>query len=182
MLLARVDEAEKALNAFDTVEVPNRRSTLIRRVDAARDELVDYVAKPEKVPATPPLVTAMKSLRFVLPDGNPVEFCTPLATSETDDKNPPRAPPKPVDGISRCRAGCKQGDHPLATCPKFSRFGLKLRVQLVRSDGLCYRCLESGHVANACPSWAVRCCDDRPCQAAHHILLHGVVLDDIFRR
>ena len=62
VLLARVDEAEGALTAFDNVEVPNRRDILIRRVDVARDELVNFVAKPEEAPATPPLVTATKSL------------------------------------------------------------------------------------------------------------------------
>ena len=189
VLLARVDEAEKALDAFDNIEIPNRRDVLIRRVDAARDELIDFVAKPEEAYVTPPLATAMKTLRFALPDGKPVVFCPktpPLATSETVDKIPPCAPLKPVAETSRCRAGCRQGDHPLAACPNFARFGLKLRVQLVRSDGLCYRCLDSGHVANACPSWAVRCGhltrNGNPRQAAHHVLLHGVVLDDIFRR
>ena len=43
VLLARVDEAERALTAFDSVEVPNRRDILIRRVDAARDELANFV-------------------------------------------------------------------------------------------------------------------------------------------
>ena len=118
VLLARVDEAEKALDAFDNVEVPNRRDVLIRRVDAARDELVDFVAKLEEAPSTPPPVTAMKSLRFALPDGQPVVFCPrtpPLATSEAVNRTSPRAPLESVARTSRCRAGCRQGDHSVRT-------------------------------------------------------------------
>ena len=190
MLLARVDEAEKALDAFDDVELPTRRGLDSppgrgsRRTGQLRGQARGGACNPP-----PPLVTAMKSLRFALPDGQPVVFCPrtpPLATSETVVRTPSRAPLEPVTKTSRCRAGCRQSDHSLAACPNFARFGLKLRVQLVRSDGLCYRCLDSGHVANGCPRWAVRCGhltrNCQPCQAAHHVLLHGVVLDDIFRR
>ena len=177
VLLARVDEVKKALEKFDNVEIPTRRDALIRRVEASRGELVSVVAKPEVKPEIPALVAAMKNLRFALPDAQPIVFCP---------RTPPLATSEPVVRTTRCRAGCRLGNHSLAVSLNFARFGLKLRVQLVRSDGPCYRCLESGHIANACPRWAVQCGhltrNGEPCQTAHHILLNGVILDEIYRR
>ena len=47
--LAPVNETEKALERFEA-DIPIRRDALIRRVEAARDEVVNLVAKPASDP------------------------------------------------------------------------------------------------------------------------------------
>ena len=175
-LVQCLDDAERALAKFED-DIPVRRDILIRNVDSAKDAISHAMdRKPTTDARQPALITSLKALRCQLPDGQPVTF--------TDPPSRPMQPAAPA--ITRCRAGCHSAVHSLSACPKFAKFNLQLRTQLVRADGLCYRCLEAGHGGNNCPRWELRCGHvtgfGSPCQRAHHILLHGVVLDEIFRR
>ena len=54
---------------------------------------------PEPETRTPPVVTALKRLRFQLPDGQPVGFFTTPSSPAT---------PKPNAAVNRCRAGASR--------------------------------------------------------------------------
>ena len=131
----RLDEAERALSKFED-DILVRREALIRSVESAREAIPHAMdRKPAIDTRQPALITSLKTLRFQLPDGQPITF--------TDPPSRLRQPASP--SAVRCRAGCRSAAHPLSACPKFAQFNLQLRTQLVRADGLCSRCLEAGH-------------------------------------
>ncbi|KRZ06890.1 hypothetical protein T11_3210 [Trichinella zimbabwensis] len=72
--------------------------------------------------------------------------------------------------ISRSCPFC-QGGHEAAACEKFIRADFSRRMAMVREKGVCFKCLQSGHRAQACRDR--RRCAVAGCGRAHHELLHG---------
>ena len=61
------------------------------------------------------------------------------------------------------------GAHYLGKCPAYLKLDPKQRELTVKQAGLCYRCLQSGHMIRECRrTWV---CDK--CQGRHHSTLHG---------
>ena len=61
--------------------------------------------------------------------------------------------------------------HHLAICNTFTSWPVNDRAQFVADRGLCFVCLQHGHLIRTCP-WAKRC-EKEDCTMQHHDLLHG---------
>ena len=60
-------------------------------------------------------------------------------------------------------------DHQPELCPKFLDTGVHQRAAELRRLGICYRCLEKGHIASKCPRLAPKCGE---CGQDHITALH----------
>ena len=112
-----------------------------------------------------------------------IEPSTPLATSTPKSrKSPERTPLTKSQKFSKGRSLVSENKssvpyqntcvmcqefHPLFYCKKFIDTPLDQRRQIVKQNSLCFNCLKSDHVREACKS---RGC--RFCQQNHHTLLH----------
>ena len=63
---------------------------------------------------------------------------------------------------------CNRQGHRIQTCYKFRDTVLDDKIKFVMEKGLCFRCLDSGHLARDCKAQAV--CSE--CGRRHHKLLH----------
>ena len=62
--------------------------------------------------------------------------------------------------------------HPLERCNKLLKMPLEKRMEILKKDGRCYRCLEKKeHIAKDCQSEGCRCDD---CQQNHPTILCGL--------
>ena len=64
-----------------------------------------------------------------------------------------------------------EGIHKLVKCDKFAKLSRYKRLEFLKRDRRCFRCLDTGHVISSCTSnqdCTVNGCDDR----RHHTLLH----------
>ena len=76
----------------------------------------------------------------------------------------PTPVPKTAPGLCpRC-----DGKHGLASCPTYCEMNASDRRKFNKNLGICFRCLEGGHLAKACPSTIT--CDK--CNGFHHPLAH----------
>jgi len=66
---------------------------------------------------------------------------------------------------------CRE-DHRLGVCKTFTAKDKEERMNIVRTLGVCIRCLNRGHVGRDCES-RMRC-NVNKCGGRHHALLHGV--------
>ena len=73
---------------------------------------------------------------------------------------------------------CCDGPHHLVACSVFNNWPVNSRAQFVADRGLCFVCLQHGHLIRTC-RWA-RPCGKDGCSMRHHELLHGS--DRIVRR
>ncbi|KRZ48067.1 hypothetical protein T02_3489 [Trichinella nativa] len=64
-----------------------------------------------------------------------------------------------------------EGKHKGAVCEKFTRADLPRRMAMARSKGVCFKCLEAGHLAKNCRE--NRTCAVDGCEQTHHELLHS---------
>ncbi|KRY47805.1 hypothetical protein T03_15691 [Trichinella britovi] len=64
-----------------------------------------------------------------------------------------------------------EGKHKGAVCEKFTRADLPRRMVMARSKGVCFKCLEAGHLAKNCRE--NRTCAVDGCEQTHHELLHS---------
>ena len=62
---------------------------------------------------------------------------------------------------------CKMG-HTVAECPEFLALTVSKRFDILRDLNLCFKCLQSSHVAATCNS-RITC---HKCKGDHHVLLH----------
>ena len=69
-------------------------------------------------------------------------------------------------------------DHQPELCPKFLDMGVHQRMEQSRKLGLCFKCLEQGHIAWQCPRPAPKCGE---CGKNHMTALHFPANDDITR-
>ena len=85
--------------------------------------------------------------------------------NQTAKKEGSAAPTKkPATGnCPRCDA-----THKLDACPIFSELTSPDRRRFMKNQGLCFRCMSSGHTAKACES-GIKC--DK-CDIPHHPMLH----------
>ncbi|XP_043225032.1 uncharacterized protein LOC122383037 isoform X1 [Amphibalanus amphitrite] len=73
---------------------------------------------------------------------------------------------------------CCDGTHHLADCSIFAGWSVGNRAQFVADRGLCFVCLQHGHLIRTC-RWA-KPCGEEGCTMRHHELLHGS--SRVFRR
>jgi len=66
---------------------------------------------------------------------------------------------------------CKEA-HWTSKCKEFANKPVAERAEIARSNGLCFRCLNKGHMKNDCPFSKLRCQVEK-CNYRHHTLLHG---------
>ncbi|KRX99469.1 hypothetical protein T4E_2821 [Trichinella pseudospiralis] len=64
-----------------------------------------------------------------------------------------------------------EGKHNGAVCEKFTKADLPRRMVMARSKGVCFKCLEAGHLAKNCRE--NRTCAVDGCEQIHHELLHS---------
>ncbi|KRX53725.1 hypothetical protein T09_8680, partial [Trichinella sp. T9] len=64
-----------------------------------------------------------------------------------------------------------EGKHKGAVCEKFTRADRPRRMVMARSKGVCFKCLEAGHLAKNCRE--NRTCAVDGCEQTHHELLHS---------
>ncbi|KRZ20217.1 hypothetical protein T4B_9874 [Trichinella pseudospiralis] len=62
------------------------------------------------------------------------------------------------------------GEHKGAACHMFTRVNLLRRMAMVRSKGVCFKCLESGHQVRDCRQ--SRPCAVDGCERTHHEQFH----------
>ncbi len=65
---------------------------------------------------------------------------------------------------------CDIDGHIITKCRKFSKLTYDKKQKLVIEQGLCFRCLESGHRSRDCP--VKKKCGVHDCDKFHHPLLH----------
>ena len=63
---------------------------------------------------------------------------------------------------------CKNEKHPLYVCTRFKSLPRDKMMSTIKSNELCFNCLQPGHFSKQCPSLN-RC---RKCQKPHHTLIH----------
>ena len=64
-------------------------------------------------------------------------------------------------------------NHNIKECPRMKSMTTVKRLEELKRRGICFRCLEGGHMARGCPQAAnVRCSE---CNGRHQTLLHGRV-------
>ena len=63
-------------------------------------------------------------------------------------------------------AVCQMSNHTIESCFKFGKLSLEERIEFIKSNKLCFRCLQSGHFATDC---VARC---SKCDRRHHELIH----------
>jgi len=74
-----------------------------------------------------------------------------------------------VKSKSRSCVSCDKADHSIYHCPKFNEMSVEKRRNIVLSRKLCFGCLSSSHMLDACPSRRVcRSCSSK----RHHSFLH----------
>ena len=66
---------------------------------------------------------------------------------------------------------CRKGDHVVAACVAFRTVEPRVKRALVRSNDLCFICMETGHVARDCVSGG-KCGE---CEGPHHSSLHSLL-------
>jgi len=66
---------------------------------------------------------------------------------------------------------CKK-EHPLYSCDAFDKIALEDRNKFVRTNRVCFHCLNPGHVATKCDYFPSRVCNLDGCQGIHHRKLH----------
>ena len=66
---------------------------------------------------------------------------------------------------------CKK-NHMLYACPGFEKISHQDRNKFVRSNRVCFHCLNTGHIASKCDYYPKRVCNTDGCQASHHRKLH----------
>ena len=71
---------------------------------------------------------------------------------------------------SKCWLHKMNGDHPIWRCRLFQNKPVKERIQLVKENNACYRCLETGHTSTNCPRGFK--CTEENCNQPHNRLLH----------
>ena len=63
--------------------------------------------------------------------------------------------------------------HNVKDCARMKSMTIEKRLEELKRRGICFRCLEGGHMARSCPQAAnVRCSE---CNGRHQTLLHGKV-------
>ncbi|KRY44482.1 hypothetical protein T03_15120, partial [Trichinella britovi] len=109
---------------------------------------------------------------------------TKPSASRQEERTPSSKPSRPerrsVDRIRSTAAalavvaakGCPfcSGDHKAEACEKFRQADLPGRRDMARTKELCFRCLETGHMAKGCREG--RPCGVDGCRQRHHRLLH----------
>ena len=69
---------------------------------------------------------------------------------------------------------CCGQSHLLIACNKFfNLINVDERFEVIRKNGLCFRCLRFGHIGRYCTLERVTCGVDNS-KGVHHRLLHGV--------
>jgi len=66
---------------------------------------------------------------------------------------------------------CKK-EHPLYSCEAFDKIAHQDKNKFVRTNRVCYHCLNPGHVAAKCDYFPGRVCNLEGCQGSHHRKLH----------
>ena len=89
---------------------------------------------------------------------------------------PPSNKPKPPigdksEGQSRC-AVCPKSMHHTSDCRKFAGLAASEKARIVKTKGLCIRCLGARHLLKDCTS-TMTC---KECNSPHHSAMHGVAL------
>ena len=77
---------------------------------------------------------------------------------ENEQKRPATIPDKRIPSktsyatnVEKTCIACKSAKHPLYGCRVFETFPHGKKLQLIRDNGLCIKCLKPGHFANRCP-------------------------------
>ncbi len=65
---------------------------------------------------------------------------------------------------------CGHKGHSIHTCRSFERKSPKERREFIISKGICFRCLETGHISKRCPK---RCAECKTCGGKHQTILCG---------
>ena len=68
---------------------------------------------------------------------------------------------------------CGKGRHALASCNGFKNIGRPKKMEFLRQQRRCFRCLEKGHMIDDCRS--TQRCKTEGCDEPHHTLLHRFV-------
>ena len=74
-----------------------------------------------------------------------------------------------VDARAACLVCSKQ--HDIWKCSKFKGLTHEEKWRVVRSGGLCNKCLEKGHISKECPKVNFKC-QKSGCGGNHHTLTH----------
>ena len=74
-----------------------------------------------------------------------------------------------VDARAACLVCSKQ--HDIWKCSKFKGLTHEEKWRIVRSGGLCNKCLEKGHISKECPKVNLKC-QKSGCGGNHHTLMH----------
>ena len=72
--------------------------------------------------------------------------------------------------LTKVRCYMCRGNHKTKECRQVKKMSYYKRISMVRSKGLCFNCLEHGHIAKECES--SRRCEMKDCLKKHHTLLH----------
>ena len=68
--------------------------------------------------------------------------------------------------------GCGKQYHTIGSCFQYKKMTVEDRVKLVKSKGLCFKCLGRSHRIDKCPEPDRKCSEDG-CSKTHHPTLHG---------
>ena len=109
------------------------------------------------------------------PDGSSSEweevsnktFQTTIDSLANKSSEPPTQLPKETPVCVFCKKS-----HLLYECPRFDKIPHKERNKFVRSNRVCFHCLNTGHIASRCDYYPKRVCNVDGCQASHHRKLH----------
>ena len=91
------------------------------------------------------------------------------APPQTNKPKPPNGDKS--EGQSRC-AVCPKSMHHTSDCRKFAGLAAAERARVVKTKGLCIRCLGARHLLKDCTS-TMTC---KECNSPHHSAMHGVAL------
>ena len=72
----------------------------------------------------------------------------------------------------KSKCGYCSGLHNISNCEQLLRLTPDQRLQKFREKGICWGCLEQGHISTSCPNQRLRC-RERGCGRFHPTLLHG---------
>ena len=99
--------------------------------------------------------------------GKPSSKILNVATESVDSS----ADKKKNDRLKPSCCCCKEA-HWTSKCKEFASKPVAERDEIARTNGLCFRCLNKGHMKNDCPNTKLRCQVEK-CNFRHHTLLHG---------
>ena len=92
-------------------------------------------------------------------------------TTEESLRNKSSEPPKQLPKEQAVCIFCKK-NHLLYACLDFEKISHQDRNKFVRSNRVCFHCLNTGHIASKCDYYPKRVCNMDGCQASHHRKLH----------